>query len=105
MPSLLGYLAQKGELPPRLVIALAGFIRLYRGDLITLNDDREVVAWFERAWQTADSNEALARTVLSNSNLWDRDLTEAPQLVERVGAALDTMDTGELLELLGRAGR
>ena len=48
VPSLLGYLAQKGELPPRLVIALAGFIRLYRGDLIKLNDDREVVAWFER---------------------------------------------------------
>ena len=57
------------------------------------------------AWQTADSNEALARTVLSNSNLWDRDLTEAPQLVEEVSAALDAIEAGELLELLQRAGR
>ncbi len=105
VPSLLGYLAQYGKLPPRLVIALAGFIRLYRGDLITLNDDREVVAWFARTWAAADSNEALARTVLSNSNLWERDLTEAPHLVARVGAALDAIEAGDLLDLLGRAGR
>lgn len=105
LPSLLGYLEATGRLPSRLVIALAAFIRLYRGDLIALNDDEIVLAWFKRNWDEADSREALARTVLSNAALWERDLTEAPQLVERVGEALEAIEAGELLDLLGQAQR
>ena len=102
LPSLLGYLALRGELPGRLVIALAGFIRLYRGDVSPLNDDADIVKWFERAWAGAESNAALARTVLSEASLWGQDLTAAPGLVDGVARALDEIENGELLEMLRR---
>ena len=100
LPSLLGYMEATGELPARLVIALAGFIRLYRGDLIVLNDDADVLAWFEDVWAGTATTEALSRAVLSNGTLWERDLTTVPGLVERVTEALDTIEAGALLELL-----
>ena len=100
LPSLLGYMEATGELPARLVIALAGFIRLYRGDLIELTDDAEVLAWFEDAWAGTVTTEALSRAVLSNGTLWERDLTTVPGLVERVTEALDAIEAGALLELL-----
>ena len=105
LPSLLGYLALTGELPARLVIALAAFIRLYRGDIIALNDDEAVLAWFKRAWQEAETTEALARAVLSNRALWERDLAAVPGLVQGVRAALDALEAGEILALLRRAER
>ena len=105
LPSLLGYLARTGKLPPRLAVALAGFIRLYRGDLIALNDDPEVLAWFRRAWDEAASTEALARAVLSNETLWDRDLSETSGLVGGIVEALEAMDAGALPDLLERVER
>ena len=106
LPSLLGYLDLNGELPARLVIALAGFIRLYRGEWrgeqIALNDDPEALAWFRQQWEAAASTEALARAVLGNEAIWQRDLTEAPLLVERVCEALEAIEAGELLQLLQR---
>ena len=107
LPSLLSYLEQTGELPPRLVIALAAFIRLYRGEwrgrTIDLNDDPDVLAWFHAKWEEAPSTEALARAALGNQALWERDLTEVPGLVERVSAVLDAIEQGRLLELLRSA--
>lgn len=108
LPSLLGYLEQTGELPPRLVIALAAFIRLYRGEwrgeTIALNDDPEVLAWFSEQWRAASTSAALARAVLGNAALWERDLTQVPGLVERVGDVLDAIEQGRLLDLLRQAG-
>ena len=76
LPSLLAYHAATGALPARLVIALAAFIRLYRGDWhgrpIPLNDDPQVLAWFAAAWAEAESTEALVQRVLSHAELWDR---------------------------------
>ena len=102
LPSLLGYRARTDELPPRLLIALAGFMRLYRGDLIALNDDADVLLWFKRAWDEADTNKAVARTVLSSAALWERDLSQIPGLVAGVGQALDAMEAGSLVDLLQR---
>ena len=108
LPSLLGYLEQTGELPPRLVIALAAFIRLYRGEwrgaAIALNDDPDVLAWFREQWEDAPSNEALARAALGNLALWERDLTQVAGLVKRVSDVLDAIEQGRLLELLRSAG-
>jgi len=108
LPSLLGYLEQTGDLPPRLVIALAAFIRLYRGQWrgqpIALNDDPEALAWFSEQWETAPTTEALARAVLGNAALWEQDLTHIPGLVERVSDALDAIEQGKLSELLRQAG-
>ena len=107
IPSLLGYLDETGELPPRLMIALAGFIRLYRGEWrgqsIPLNDEPDVLAWFKGQWAEAESIEALVRSVLGNSALWDDDLSEVTNLVERVSDCLRSIENGELLDMLRRA--
>lgn len=108
LPSLLGYLELEGQLPSRLAIALAAFIRLYRGEwrgeTITLNDDPELLAWFREQWDNAPSTESLARAVLGNEALWERDLTQVPGLVERVSDALDAIEQGRLPDLLRQAG-
>ncbi len=108
LPSLLGYLELRGELPPRLAVALAAFIRLYRGqwrgEELALNDDPEVLAWFREQWDKAPSTLALSRSVLSNAALWEQDLTQVPGLVDRVGEALDAIEQGKLSELLRQAG-
>ncbi len=108
LPSLLAYLARKGELPPRLVIALAAFIRLYRGEWrgekLALNDDPEALAWFREQWQAAPTTESLARAVLGNEALWERDLTQVPGLVKRVSDTLDAIEQGRLPDLLRQAG-
>ena len=107
IPSLLGYLDFTGDLPPRLVIALAAFIRLYRGEwrgeTIALNDDPQTLEWFRQQWAEADSSEALAHAILSNESLWDRDLSAVPHLVERVSGTLDAIEAGDLPDLLRRA--
>ena len=106
LPSLLGYCAVKGELPERLIIAFAAFIRLYRGEWrgepIPLNDDPAVLAWFKAQWAEADSTDDLVRPVLSNTALWEGDLTTMPGLAPKVGACLQAIEAGELLPLLRR---
>ncbi|MDE2775175.1 MAG: tagaturonate reductase [Chloroflexota bacterium] len=106
LPSLLGYCALKGELPERLVIAFAAFIRLYRGEWrgepIPLNDDPVALAWFKAQWTEADSTDDLVQRVLSNTALWERDLTAVPGLAPKVGACLQAIEAGELLPLIRR---
>lgn len=104
LPSLLGYYQESGALPERLVIAFAAFIRLYRGEWrgepIPLNDDPEALAWFKAQWAEADSTEELVQRVLSNTALWERDLTAVPGLTSKVGAYLQAIEAGELPALL-----
>lgn len=103
VPSLLGYQTSEGKLPVRLVLALAGFLRLYRGDICQLNDDPAVLEWFARQWEAAETHEALARALLEHEPLWGADLSALPGLVEAVGEALDGIEAGRLEELLMRA--
>lgn len=108
LPSLLAYRERKGELPPRLVIALAGFIRFYkgewRGETIPLNDDARVLAWFKGQWAQVDagilSTEDLARAALGNVQLWGMDLSQITDLAARLGAAAQAIEDGKLLALL-----
>jgi tagaturonate reductase len=106
LPSLLGYLEERGELPERLVIAFAAFIRLYcaewRGERIPLNDDSVVLSWFKTQWEEADSTEALVQRVLSNAALWEEDLTAVRGLAQMLSETLREIEAGRLLALLGR---
>ena len=101
-PSILGYHAATGELPRRLVVALAGFIRLYRGDICELSDDPAVIDWFAAQWRDADDNESLALAVLCHDPLWDADLSQLPGLAKALGKALDAIESGDLAALLER---
>ena len=104
LPSILGYHAKRGELPQRLTLALAAFIRLYqgqwRGESIPLNDDPAILAWFKEAWATAENADDLAEMVLRNADLWDSDMTQVPGLSERVAVCLRLIEEDRLLELL-----
>lgn len=108
LPSLLGYHARTGELPRRLVIAFAAFIRLYRGqwrgETLDLNDDPEVLSWFAAQWSAAESTDALVQRVLSNAALWDEDLTGLPGLAREVSQCLREIEAGNLSALLQRGG-
>ncbi len=103
LPSLLDYHEAIGELPWRLVLALAGFLRLYRGDICPLNDDPAVLDYFARQWGAADDNRALAEACLRHQQLWDADLSELPGLIAATSAALDAIEAGQLETMLSRS--
>ncbi len=101
MPSLLGYLQRKGELPKRLSFSLASLMALYHGGAIkdgklecmrdgqpyTLQDDAPVLAFF--AENSGKPAMEMARLFLSNVGFFGQDLTEVPGLYEYVGKALE----------------
>ena len=104
LPSLLGCFEQRGELPPRLLLALAAFIRLYkgewRGQSIPLNDDPQVLHWFQQQWAQAISLNDLVAAVLSNTALWEEDLTSVPGLAAGLSDNLRAIEAGRLVDLL-----
>jgi len=95
-PQLLRYAELKGQLPPRLVLALAATIRLYRGDVIALADDAATLDWFKSAWADVDSGkQSLAQLVqgwLANEKTWGRDMHAVPGLAQAVTTALVRID-------------
>lgn len=112
LPSLLAYLDLQGELPPRLLIALAGFIRFYKGEwggeTIPLNDDSQVLAFFKQQWAQVDAGalsiDGLMRAVLGNTQLWGMDLNPTAGLAARLGANVQAIEDGKLLTLLQQDG-
>jgi tagaturonate reductase len=78
LPQLLAYQAQTGQLPRRLVLALAATIALYLRPNIELGDDRAHLDWFEQA--RALSPDEVVRGWLARQALWGRDLNEVPGL-------------------------
>jgi tagaturonate reductase len=94
MPQLLNYAARHGgRLPPRLVLALAATMVLYRGGVIELADDPAHLAWFAQGWGRVDAGEldlhGLAAGWLGKAALWDKDLNEVAGLTAAVAAALE----------------
>ena len=91
-PQLLRYVDVQGQLPPRLVLALAATIRLYRGDVIALSDDAATLDWFAAAWRDVDGGQQslaqLAQGWLANEKIWGRDMNAVPGLSQAVTTAL-----------------
>lgn len=107
LPSLLGYVEKKGELPPHLTFSLAAMMSLYLGGKLEdgklvcqrdgqpypLQDDAAVLSFF------AENSEAkpaeLVQAFLSNEAFFGQDLTKIPHLAETVIEALsDILDRG-----------
>ena len=95
-PQLLRYVEVQGQLPQRLVLALAATIRLYRGDVIALADDAATLDWFAAAWRDVDSGRQslaqLAQGWLANEKVWGRDMNAVPGLAQAVTTALVRID-------------
>ena len=114
LPSLLGYVEEKGELPKCLTFSLAAFIKFYQGEWkdgvytgtrkdgtqYPLRDDEAVIRSFADAWAENDA-EKTAESVLSNKDFWSgKDLTEVPGLKDAVAGYLKEMDKKEIKEIM-----
>ena len=91
MPSFIEYVNNEKKLPVCLTMSLAFYIAFYssniqelndkglvckrpNGDAYTISDDRWALEFFNA--HKADSPEALVKAVLSNTQMWDQDLTK-----------------------------
>lgn len=95
-PQLLRYVELRGQLPTRLVLALAATMRLYRGDVIALSDDAASLAWFAAGWAEVDAGSQtllqLSQGWLANHHVWGRDLNQVDGLAQAVADALARID-------------
>lgn len=87
LPSVLEFYKRKNQLPDKLLQALAALIVFYKGswnqEKIPLNDSPEILAFFDKVWQKEDVSE-IVKTVLSNKELWGRDLANIKNLANIV---------------------
>lgn len=106
LPSLIGYVQEKGELPQALTFSLAAFIKFYQGEMqdgaymgkradgttYQIKDDAEVLAFFADLWADKDAA-GVADAVLSHKSFWGgADLTEVAGLADAVAGYLTAME-------------
>lgn len=103
MPSLLGYVENKKELPQHLAFSLAALMALYHGGELkdgalecvrdgapyTLRDDAAVLEFF--AGKSKLSAAELTKQFLSNEGFFGQDLTKVPGLEAYVAEALESV--------------
>ena len=104
MPSFLEYIEANGKLPPCLTMSLAAYIALYtnevqaltdkglvckrpKGNEYTLSDDRWALEFYYA--HKDDAPAALVNAVLTNTQMWGRDLSEIAGLEAAVTAGLE----------------
>ncbi|HIX90466.1 MAG TPA: tagaturonate reductase [Candidatus Agathobaculum pullicola] len=108
MPSFLEYIEKQGKLPVCLTMSLAAYIAFYstdvqeltdkglvckraKGNTYTCSDDRWALEFY---WAHRDDSDAdLVRAVLTNEQMWDRDLTKIDGLEAAVLADLTKIRT------------
>ena len=108
MPSFLEYIEKNGKLPKCLTMSLAAYIAFYsndvqeltdaglvckrpKGNTYTCSDDRWALEFY---WaHKDDSAEDLVHAVLTNTQMWDQDLTAIEGLEAAVAAGLKQIRT------------
>lgn len=107
LPSLLDYRELKHELPKRLTFSLAALLKFYdvkkgedgfygvreNGEHYPVKDDLANLEFFEKAWKETDL-EVFVNHVLSETSLWQQDLTQVPGLSAAVLEHLKDIMTG-----------
>ena len=92
LPSILKYYEKEGNLPELLLAAMAAMISFYKGrrsdNEIPLKDEPQVLELMRSLWQNCDGSaeavQHLVEEVLGKEELWGRDLTLLPGMVESV---------------------
>jgi tagaturonate reductase len=107
LPQLLRYAElHDGRLPPRLVLAMAATMVLYRGGTIELADDPATLAWFRAGWTRVTAGAwtlaDLAAGWLAHAPLWGRDLNAVPGLHAALAAGLARIDAHGVRAALGQ---
>ncbi len=97
LPSLLGYIEKRGEIPERLALSLASLLAVYKENVMSENslifqDDPNILEFFKSLWSGYDGSYTasvrVVKNVLENANLWDQDLTRVDGLGEKVADLL-----------------
>lgn len=113
LPSLLGYVEEMGKLPECLTFSFATFIKFYEGTMIDgvytgkrfdgstyiIKDDPEVITFFEKEWASKD-NSRIAKSVLSNTNFWGKNLTAIDGLEIKIADYLKRMEHTDIRIIL-----
>jgi len=118
LPSLIKYQEKFSELPDNLVFAFAALIKFYDGKEIeedrmiaykgeekyTIKDDQQALEFFLDIWSDFHEGKIerakLVEYALSNVNLWEKDLTEIPGLLEKVLEYLKLIDKEDMKEAM-----
>lgn len=98
LPTVLDYLKIKGELPKRLVFALACLIKLYKERHNQLRDDVEFLQLFSESQDL--SEEELVDEVLSKESMWDQDLSKVDGMRDLVLKYYTTINSTEMLKAI-----
>ncbi|MCL6294940.1 tagaturonate reductase [Jejuia spongiicola] len=94
LPSILEYIKRNNRLPKRLLFSLAALIAFYKGDRdgekILLNDNQEVLEFFNRQWKTNDLS-LIIKATLQNIGFWEVDLTQFDGFLETTTVNLEAI--------------
>lgn len=108
LPTLTDYYIANGGLPKRIVFGLSALILFYKGEFagekIELKDDVRVLNFFAANWEKYETKELkmiiLVGIVLSNTNIWGKDLTRFEGLVEMVSQHIISIESNGILTTL-----
>lgn len=92
LPSVLEYINRKGELPKRLIFALAAYIVFYsgsyKGKSIEVKDSDDIMELYQKAYTNFDGSkeslQVLVEQILAYEYLWEGNLNDVPKLQETV---------------------
>ena len=97
LPSLLKYTTQTGQLPDCMVFSLATLLWFYRDKDRSLNDDPEILDFFQYAWKDFTGAEreieALVPKVLENEALWGQNLKNIEGLTSKIASHIKIIHT------------
>lgn len=104
LPSLLGFVDKKGFCPPRISLALAALIVMYKGEWqgeqTPLRDDAKVLAFFQAVWAESEDIPQLVTKVLAQTDFWEQDLNQLNGLPELVTTYIQAIQSKGLISTL-----
>ncbi|VAV83370.1 Altronate oxidoreductase, partial [hydrothermal vent metagenome] len=95
LPSLLGYIEKNNKVPLHLTYAFACLVRFYKGiwqeKELPLNDSEVIIDFFIKVWEEHDFSN-ITKSVLSNQDFWDQDLSDIEGLQVALSSALEAIE-------------
>ena len=82
LPTFFDSIKNKGKLPEMITLSLAGLIYMYLEGDKNLNDDQGILGFFKQ--QSTQNLESSIHSILSNTSLWDTDLSTVEGLHDAV---------------------
>lgn len=99
LPTIKDYLADRTELPTKLLFSLACLIRLYHDSNFKITDDQIVIDYFHKI-QNTKLDEQLVGELLAREAFWGEDLTLIKGLKELISKYLGLLETHSATEVV-----